>query len=89
MAESESNGQDSGDGRDIVTMSSEDSLSTCSSAAKREWRGGAAPFVYCGDVQFLEWHGDRPITVRWKLPADVPDWSGLLSAVSSEVEHRS
>ena len=63
----------------FVTMSSEDSLSTCSSEAKRNGAGGAAPFVYCGDVQFLEWHGDRPITVRWKLPTDVPDsvWASL------------
>jgi superfamily II DNA or RNA helicase/HKD family nuclease/diadenosine tetraphosphate (Ap4A) HIT family hydrolase len=40
---------------------------------KKMARGGAAPFVYCGDVHFVGWHGDRPITVRWKLPADVPD----------------
>ncbi len=46
---------------------------------KKMPRGGAAPFIYCGDVQFAEWHGDRPITVRWKLPADVPDgiWASL------------
>jgi hypothetical protein len=40
---------------------------------KKVARGGAAPFIYCGDVRFGEWHGDRPITVIWKLPADVPD----------------
>jgi len=40
---------------------------------------GAAPFVYCGDVQFFDWHGDQPITVKWKLQSDVPDavWSSL------------
>ncbi len=27
----------------------------------------AAPFVYCGEVTFVEWEGDNPITVRWKL----------------------
>ncbi len=54
--------------------------STFSSEVRRKMpRGGAAPFVYCGDVRFLEWRGDRPITVRWKLPADVPDsvWTSL------------
>jgi hypothetical protein len=46
---------------------------------KKMARGGAAPFVYCGDVQFLDWHGDRPITVRWKLQNEVPDtiWASL------------
>ncbi len=33
---------------------------------------GAAPFVYCGDVTFQDWGGERPITVRWKLPDPVP-----------------
>jgi hypothetical protein len=35
--------------------------------------GGAAPFVYCGDVRFMSWRGDRPITVRWELPEAVPE----------------
>ena len=30
-------------------------------------QGKAAPFVYCGDVTFIDWKGDSPITVRWKL----------------------
>jgi hypothetical protein len=49
---------------------------------KKTPRGGAAPFVYCGDVRFMEWESDRPITVRWKLPAEVPDgiWDSLRSA---------
>jgi superfamily II DNA or RNA helicase/diadenosine tetraphosphate (Ap4A) HIT family hydrolase len=34
--------------------------------------GGGAPFVYCGDVRFVSWQGDRPITVRWELPEGVP-----------------
>jgi hypothetical protein len=39
----------------------------------------AVPFVYCGDVQFMEWHGDRPITVKSRLPSEVPDaiWASL------------
>ena len=27
----------------------------------------AAPFVYCGDVDFVSWEGDKPITIRWRL----------------------
>jgi hypothetical protein len=29
--------------------------------------------VYYGDVTFVEWHGDRPITVKWQLPEPVPE----------------
>ncbi len=29
--------------------------------------GKAAPFIYCGEVEFTEWEGERPITVRWRL----------------------
>ena len=37
----------------------------------------AAPFYYCGDVDFLDWEGDAPITVRWQLKNPVPKslWS--------------
>lgn len=34
---------------------------------KRAQGGGAAPFVYCGEVEFVSWEGERPITIRWKL----------------------
>lgn len=27
----------------------------------------AAPFTYCGQVDFVDWEGERPITVRWRL----------------------
>ena len=39
----------------------------------------AAPFYYCGDVDFIDWEGDAPITVRWQLPNPVPIslWSTL------------
>jgi superfamily II DNA or RNA helicase/diadenosine tetraphosphate (Ap4A) HIT family hydrolase len=30
-------------------------------------QGKAAPFVHCGDVSFMDWEGDKPITVRWRL----------------------
>jgi superfamily II DNA or RNA helicase/diadenosine tetraphosphate (Ap4A) HIT family hydrolase len=44
---------------------------------KKSPRGGAAPFVYCGDVAFVEWSGEQPITVRWDLSTEVPQslWS--------------
>ena len=29
--------------------------------------GKAAPFIYCGDVEFVDWEDDNPITVRWRL----------------------
>jgi hypothetical protein len=40
----------------------------------------AAPFLYCGECEFLGWEGDRPITVRWKLKDPVPErWRGTLN----------
>jgi len=30
-------------------------------------QGKAAPFVNCGAVTFIDWEGDKPITVRWRL----------------------
>jgi hypothetical protein len=41
--------------------------------AKKIGAGGAAPFIYCGDVQFVDWEGSRPITIRWRLPEAVPE----------------
>lgn len=37
------------------------------------------PFVYCGEVDFVDWEGDHPITVRWRLREPVPrsHWSQL------------
>jgi len=29
--------------------------------------GRAAPFIYCGEVEFKKWEGDAPITVQWRL----------------------
>lgn len=34
---------------------------------KKAAGGRTAPFVYCGEVEFAGWEGDRPITVRWRL----------------------
>ncbi len=39
--------------------------------AKLEGRG--APFVYCGPVSFVDWEGEKPITIRWHLDEPVPD----------------
>jgi superfamily II DNA or RNA helicase/diadenosine tetraphosphate (Ap4A) HIT family hydrolase len=39
---------------------------------KRAGQSGAAPFIYCGDVEFVDWEGDAPITVRWRLSEPVP-----------------
>jgi len=38
---------------------------------KLEGRG--APFVYCGPIEFKDWEGDKPITIRWQLAESVPD----------------
>ncbi|MEI6667553.1 MAG: DUF3427 domain-containing protein [Acidobacteriota bacterium] len=41
--------------------------------------GRAAPFVYCGDVDFVSWQGEQPITVTWQLREAVPEhlWERL------------
>jgi hypothetical protein len=33
----------------------------------------AAPFTYCGELDFLSWEGERPITVIWKLRDKLSD----------------
>ncbi len=33
----------------------------------------AAPFVYCGQLEFLDWEGENPITVRWRLSSPLPE----------------
>ena len=35
-------------------------------------RGKAAPFLYCGDLEFESWEGEKPITVRWRLKTPLP-----------------
>src|SRR5207248_9794474 len=39
---------------------------------KRTPAGGAAPFIYCGELEFMEWKGVRPITIRWRLLSPLP-----------------
>jgi len=47
--------------------------------AKKTASGGSSPFTYCGDVDFIEWEGSRPITIRWALRDAVPTrlWASL------------
>ncbi len=33
----------------------------------------AAPFIYCGHVGFVDWKGERPITIRWRLREPLSD----------------
>jgi len=33
----------------------------------------AAPFYYCGPVEFEKWQGERPISIDWQLNNSVPD----------------
>jgi superfamily II DNA or RNA helicase/diadenosine tetraphosphate (Ap4A) HIT family hydrolase len=33
----------------------------------------AAPFFYCGPLEFVDWHGERPISVTWKLLNSLPE----------------
>jgi hypothetical protein len=33
----------------------------------------AAPFLYCGEVDFKAWEGEQPITVTWGLRSEVPE----------------
>jgi len=32
-----------------------------------------APYVYCGEVEFIDWERDKPITVRWRLKEPLID----------------
>jgi superfamily II DNA or RNA helicase/diadenosine tetraphosphate (Ap4A) HIT family hydrolase len=34
--------------------------------------GKAAPFTYFGAVDFVDWEGDKPISIRWKLRSKLP-----------------
>lgn len=36
-------------------------------------RGITMPFFYCGLLEFVEWEGEKPITVRWRLKQPLTD----------------
>lgn len=38
-----------------------------------KFEGRGAPFFYCGPLHFVDWEGEQPITVRWRLAEEVPD----------------
>lgn len=41
------------------------------------------PFTYCGEVDFITWEGEAPISIRWQLRKPVPaNLQGLLSVPS-------
>ena len=41
------------------------------------------PFLYCGEVNFVSWEGDAPISITWRLREAVPpQLHGLLSVPS-------
>jgi superfamily II DNA or RNA helicase/diadenosine tetraphosphate (Ap4A) HIT family hydrolase len=48
----------------------------------RKINGKAAPFIYCGDVTFVDWKGNAPITVRWKLEEPLPEHTAELFEAS-------
>jgi len=36
-------------------------------------QSGAAPFFYCGELEFERWQGERPITIWWRLKSKLSD----------------
>ena len=52
--------------------------------------GKAAPFTYCGEVDFRDWSGDKPITIEWELrsplPAHVAMRLAVMTAEGKDVE---
>jgi hypothetical protein len=42
-------------------------------AKSKSPQGTASAFTYCGDVDFVSWNGEKPITVEWKLPEPIPE----------------
>ncbi len=45
-------------------------------------KGKAAPFIYCGQVDFVEWQGEKPITVQWRLREPLSDRLARLMEVA-------
>ncbi len=38
----------------------------------KKLKGKPVPFHYCGEVRFVEWENETPITIRWRLANPVP-----------------
>ena len=47
--------------------------------ATKKLKGKPVPFRYCGEVSFVEWENEAPITIRWRLTHPVPEnlWAEL------------
>jgi len=41
--------------------------------ASKTPNGTGAPFHYCGEVEFIDWENERPITVKWRLKNTLPE----------------
>ena len=41
-------------------------------ARAKNRNGRAEHFIYCGELSFISWQGDRPISVKWRLSQPVP-----------------
>jgi hypothetical protein len=44
----------------------------------------AAPFTYCGELDFMSWEGEKPITVVWQLRNRLPEALARQLGVSKE-----
>jgi hypothetical protein len=56
---------------------------------RRSKEGGTtAPFVYCGQPKFVDWAGEKPITIRWRLTAPVPEYLRERLGVPGEASSR-
>jgi len=55
-------------------------------STRKTQRGKAAPFVYCGDVTFVDWDGTKPITIQWQLNEPVPDYLHGVFGLSEKLE---
>ena len=49
--------------------------------------GTAAPFHYCGDVDFVTWQGEKPITITWRLKEPLPNRLQEAFRVPSEMRY--
>ena len=47
-------------------------------------RANANPFIYCGQVDFLDWRGEKPITVTWALRNPVPEHLRQVLKIASD-----
>ncbi len=60
------------------TTKSAGSPCICWYARRGSSQGRVPPYIYCGDVEFVDWEGEKPITVRWRLAEALPQRLGEL-----------